>query len=156
MGALERRGTRVNHNDNGRRRWQFSLRSLFVLTAIVALVCGWYAQYLPRYRTENEALVRIGNLLGGRVEYARGLGVAPPGLEFVNVVYLPASTVSDDQVDLLIGYLRQLPRLTSVDIRQTRLSAQGLRRMKAALPLVDFGWVASDTHRRVIGGKKSE
>ena len=50
-------------------RWyQYSLSSLFILTALVALACGWYVNEMQRAAERRKAIAEIVEL-GGRVKY---------------------------------------------------------------------------------------
>ena len=104
------------------------------------MVCGSSSAV----RAEKEVLVSISELLGRPIVYARRGGGSPPGVEEVSIVYLPACAIRDQQIDVLVAYLRRLPGLVSVDVRQAKISSASLQRMQGALPGVAFGWVQSD------------
>jgi len=52
-----------------KRRWlQFSLRSMFVLTTLVAIACSWYTNEMRKAARKREAIEKIAEL-GGQVSY---------------------------------------------------------------------------------------
>ncbi|MBN1909284.1 MAG: hypothetical protein JW818_06065 [Pirellulales bacterium] len=108
---------------------------------MISLLLGWYASYLPMYRAEEKTLEGISRVVKAPVACTRITTMGPPGLEYVNIIYLPHGTLTDEQVDDLIPYLRELSGLNSVDIRRTKISPDALKRLQTALPDVAFGRV---------------
>ena len=129
-------------------RWfQYSLRSLFLLTLVVSLVMGWVAPRMKRTRQEDEAVEEI-KKLHGQVQYDYEvrqsgnppLDEEPPGPAwlrnllgenfFATVVKVhfdyDAASVTDRDLEPLKG----LTQLQWVDLRGTQVTDAGLEYLK--------------------------
>jgi hypothetical protein len=126
-----------------RLRFQFSLRSLLVLTVAVALPCSWLAVEMKQAREQRDALEAV-RQMGGAVGYVgfhpiplrKGGEPATPvwlqtllGRDFftgVHSVSFRNTRVGDGDLEHLAG----LPRLQTLDLSGTRISDAGLARLK--------------------------
>jgi hypothetical protein len=122
-------------------RFQFGIKNLFALTVVWALIFDWLGPQWSRYQAENDAMASLATLLGGPVQCSRTEGLV--GLAYVDTIHLPPCKIADAQVDAVIAQLRRLPRLYLVDAELDTTSAQGLKRLKEALPGVTFGKCSS-------------
>ena len=140
-------------------RWhfQFSIRSLLVLTVAVALPCNWLAIEMQKARHQREAVNAINNS-GGIVQYdlctpapiwlknlfgedlfADVIGVGAikdaqlkhcAGLPRLQELELDSSTVTDEGlVDLAV-----LAQLQRVSLNATNITDEGVAKLQQALP----------------------
>ena len=116
------------------RRWfQFSLRSLLIFTAIVAVCCGWMGRRIEQKRNEREAVEAISKL-GGEVMYDSG--AAPPGPNWLRRLLGEHFFSKVDQVTLHhvtdeeLTCLDELPDLVSVDLEGASITDVGLSHLR--------------------------
>ena len=159
--VLDRRGGRgrvlaadvplVPRRPGFRLRFQFSIRSLLLLTVVVAVACSWLAAEMERARKQRETVEEI-EKAGGTVSYdyqldpygdwdtrcqatgtSRGCEKLLGDDLFVNVteVSFAKSAISDAGLEHLKG-LTQLQRL---DLRGTKVSDAGLEHLKGLTQL---------------------
>jgi hypothetical protein len=134
-----------------RWRFQFSIRSLLVLTVVVAIACSWLAVERGQARKQREAVEGI-ERLNGRVYYDFHLD--PSGNTVVSSVPPWASDLLGDalfeevtQVDLSnvavgdadLQRLTALPRLRWLFLRATEVSDAGLEHPKGLTRLQYLG-----------------
>lgn len=117
-----------------RRRFQFSIRALLVLTFLVSLPYGWHAW---RQRVRDRAYWRLNafRALGGTAdaqivtdenEEVSGDGaMASPRFYFI-ALHLADSRITDKQMSLI----EPLTTLKTLDLRRTRVTNAGLRHLK--------------------------
>jgi len=128
-----------------RRRWlQFSVRSLFVLTLLVAAFLGWVRYEVDCAREEEQAAAAIG-ALGGSARRAREIRIASDGLARQIVAHLPErvrSFLGDRFLDPVadvgfpagvgdeaLGALDHFHHLEEVHLSGSRLTPAGLQRV---------------------------
>jgi hypothetical protein len=131
-------------NPEPKRRWfQFSLRMLLVLIAVVAIGCGWVAYELNQARQQRQIVAAIRHL-GGDVDYdchddpsklnAEWL-VETFGLDFCNDVVRVTfresngTTFGDADLEQSMKYLRGLPHLGDSDLAFTSITDAGLKQL---------------------------
>jgi len=134
---------------NPKRRWyQYSLRSMFILTTLVAIACSWYAYEMNEAAKRRTAIDEI-EKLGGEVGYADGHYVLrstrgePPawycwlrhlhGDEYLGnatFVELGSVKVTDDA----LVHMRALPRLEYLGLGWKQLTDEGVENLQSALP----------------------
>jgi hypothetical protein len=120
-----------------RWRFQFSIRSLLVLTATVALPCSWLAVEMRAARRQREAVAVIKNC-GGSVEYDWEYHWSPSmagprcrdwlheyGDDFFNDVVFVVGVSDDAQME----YLKGLPNVEFLDLDDTQITDTGLRQL---------------------------
>jgi hypothetical protein len=125
------------------RRWfQFSLRSLMIVVAVVAVPCAWLGHKIEQKRRQRDAIEAI-RRIGGRVEFgyqldSNGAQLAgdrqPPGALWlrkllgddffadVKSVDLSGTEVRDDDLQ----DLDELPDLEFLELNGTRITDAGL------------------------------
>lgn len=123
----------------GRRRLQFSLRALFVVTLLVAMVLGWYRRQVYRAQDEREAVEEL-TRLGAHVQFynepraqeARPQWLRPIFADQVTVIY---DGDAPEEVLVHLHRIRNLWRLyldgssvTDEDLREVA-SLRGLGRL---------------------------
>jgi hypothetical protein len=133
-----------------RLRFQYSIRSLFVLTAAVAIPCAWVAEVRNEARKQREAVEEI-EKAGGAPLFDYELGASdrsmpvdtPPGPywlckllgedPFVNVtwVWLDGPRVGDAGLE----QLKALPQLQVLDLHHTKVTDAGLVHLKGLTQL---------------------
>jgi hypothetical protein len=134
-----------------RLRWyQYSLRSLFVLTVLVAIAGSWYAW--KRQQVERQrAVVKLVEELGGEVEYdyqRSSLGTFIPNAEppgpawlrsllgddfFANVtgvVGLTYTEISDAKSEYFLERLKGSPQLKELSLGGTQVTDAVLEHLK--------------------------
>jgi hypothetical protein len=127
-----------------RLRWyQYSLRSLFVLTVLVAIGGSWFAWKKQQVERERVA-AKVFKELGGSVDYNWGYfakarpNTQPPGPAwlrgwlgddfFAHVVFLNLHSCPVADADL--EHLRDLPRLEIVYLDYTKVTDAGLENLR--------------------------
>ena len=125
-----------------RWRFQFSLRSLLVLTLAVAVSCSWLALEMKKAREQETAVDEIGRLYPYAVATA---GASTPGVKtieptwlrvllgemyFAEVVsvHLGGTLVTDEELDLLKS-LEEMRFLNLSNTRVTDMGVESLRRL---------------------------
>ena len=111
-----------------RWRFQFSIRSLLVLTVAVALPCSWLAVEMQEAKRERESAAAI-ERLGGRVVWSGLLGPAAlrsllgdDFLQTVDRVDLHGTAVTNDESETLKG----LTRLQDLVLRRITYTNVGM------------------------------
>ena len=139
-----------------RCRFQFSIRSLMVLTVAVAVPCSWLAVKMKQAERQRKAVEAIAKMRGGVVYDwvvdAKGKPVptptpsAPPWLrralgdDFfwkVKLVFLNNSQVTDSELEHIKGF-NQLQRL---ELNGTQVTDSGLEHLKG---LSQLQWLTLD------------
>jgi hypothetical protein len=124
-----------------RRRWQFGLRALLALTALVAVVFGAWRAYVEPYRREARVAAHVQSL-GGRVtmepagpKWLRWL-MGDERCRAVTAIDLSpyvtggtGSVASTDVGDVALTRLRGLRHLRSLDLSETDVTDEGLARL---------------------------
>jgi hypothetical protein len=127
-----------------RRRFQFSIRSLFLLVLAVAVPCGWLAVERERARRQSET-VEWTRKLGGYVEYdwqewyANLLSPTQPpgtifprdlpGVDFFHVIVL-IDLAGPQVTDAGLVYLERLTQLRGLILNRTQVTDAGLKHLK--------------------------
>ena len=133
-----------------RRRFQYSLRSLFVLMFLACVGMSWVGVKMQKARKQKEAVEAI-KKLGGQVQYdyeVRRPGNPPPGAgppgptwlrkllgddlftTVVNVVLFSSSATDAD-----LEHLTGLTQLQMLNIRNTKVTTAGLVHLKGLAKL---------------------
>jgi hypothetical protein len=128
-----------------RRRFQFSIRSLFVLVLSVAIPCGWLAVERERARRQSET-VEWTKKLGGYVEYDwqdvingnRLSATQPPGAalprDLLGVDFFHAIILIDlggtQVTDAGLEYLERLTQIHGLVLNRTQVTDAGLKHLK--------------------------
>ena len=110
-----------------RWRFQFSIRSLLVLTVAVAIPCSWLGVEMKEAKRQREAVAAI-ERLGGSVEWSRPFGPAWLRSSFGDGFYrhVISVTVSGSQVtDASLECISDLPQLRSLYICSQSFSFSG-------------------------------
>jgi hypothetical protein len=129
-------------------RFQFGIKSLLAVTAVWAVALSLLCPQFRRYQEEENTLAAIATLLGKPVQCKRCEGLG--GVAHVNYVYLPACTITVDQVDAIAAELRRLPRLDCVDISSATMNDSCKKRFRDALPNIHFGHVFAGNAKEEI------
>ena len=126
-----------------KRRWfQFSLRTLMIVTVIVAIPCAWLGRKIERKRRERAALKTIEEC-GGYVMYdyqseeQGGVKAEPPGPKWLREIlgddffgeatsFSSQAAADDAETSRLKDALRELPYLKSVDMCAPHITDSGL------------------------------
>ena len=139
-------------------RFRFSLRSLFLLCFVVAIVLGWFAVDLKQARNQQVAIQAIANA-GGRVFYSWELGVAnaqPPaaawlrrwlGVDFFSdAESIQAAALDDlfadatlDFTDIDMANLQHLPKLEFLALYGAPITDAGLSHVASLRSLRTLG-----------------
>jgi len=151
-----------------KRRWyQYSLRSMFVLTTLVAMACSWYAYEMKQAAERRAAIWKI-ERLGGEVVYYNAADPHTPGeppswhswlrklhgdahLGNPASVVLRTNEVTDD--DLV--NVKCLPNLQVLLLDGTQTSDAGLARLKDLDKLAVLGLAATQITDRGVAQLKS-
>jgi len=102
-------------------RWQFSLKRLFVLLGIAAVVCSILTTLLLPYERSLHAR-RVWEGLGAKVRCESGSAIWDFG-ENVTEVSASCSKVTDSEM----AYLARLPRVRYLDLSECAVGNDGLR-----------------------------
>ena len=112
--------------DKPKRRWyQYSLRSMFVLTTLVAIVCSWYVSW---YAVERQKTAKIRaaiaeiTKLGGEASYSHN--------RKDDVFHLIVQTT-----DAGLVHLKGLAKLNGLDLSHTPITDTGLVHLKGLTKL---------------------
>ena len=120
-----------------RRPYQYSIRTLLVLTLVVAVALSWPAWKLQQARKQHSLLLEIQEL-GGRVEkYGDGVWLQFFGESFAPVEELKLSGTLVTNAHL--KRLKTLPMLQSLDLDETQIANEGLRHLKGLTNLKTLG-----------------
>jgi hypothetical protein len=117
---------------------------------VVALFVLWIwiaPHFSSRYQAEDESLASLASLFAKPVQYQRVEGVS--GLQYVNYVFVPQCTITDDLIGSIVAQLRRFPRLVAVDVMPAKISDHGLKQLRDALPNVGFGSIGSSGHDKM-------
>jgi hypothetical protein len=129
-----------------KRRWfQFSLRTVMIFTALVAVVCGWLGSKIERKREERDAVKAI-EALGGVVIYDfqwvdyEFVSDAPPpgpawlrsllGDEFFGAVDFVALRSRPEAIDDSLESFKGLAQLRTLLLSETGVSDAGLAHLR--------------------------
>ena len=140
-----------------RLRFQFSIRSLLVLTIAVAIVCSWMPVEMKQANRERETAAAI-TQMGGRVDSSEPSGPAwlrsrLGGSFFDNVqrVSLVDADITDEALDRLaeFGQLEQLTFGGPMGTKGSQITDAGLKHLSVMIQLkrVELGW----THVTDVG-----
>lgn len=144
----------VRHCPNLPLAFQYSIRSLLLLTLAVALQCSWLAVERDEAKRQREAVKAIGDMLGSVMyDYDTGksgpytMFVSPPGQiwlrnvlgeDFFNniatVNFLANPYVSDEDLGRIEGIIKALPQIQRLDLSGTQVTDAGVAKLKQALP----------------------
>jgi len=136
--------------DNPKRRWyQYSLRSMFILTTLFAIACSWYA-YERRKTAKVRAAIAEIEKLGGKANYSydaerdtfrlfldtsdAGL-VHLKGLANLNQLYLTSTQITDAG----LVHLKGLTSLETLDLQGTQVTDAGMLHLKGLTKLERLG-----------------
>ncbi len=124
-----------------KRRWfQFSLRTLMILTAIVALACGWLGSKIEQKRRQREAvatIVKLGDNAQAAYDFQlNGNTEGPPGPAWVRgllgenffseVVGAQFEGVQDaERADAGLACIGEFRKLETLTLHGTRVSDRG-------------------------------
>ena len=134
-----------------RRAFQFSMRTLMIVTLICAIGAAWLGQKIERKRKEREAVEAITNSGGGAFyDYQRVKG--KPGLWQRAEPYGPAwlqkflgehffSEVDNIHASGGLDHLRDLPNLPSLWLMGGGVTDAGLVNLKGLTNLKDLGLI---------------
>jgi hypothetical protein len=118
-------------------RFQFSIKSLLVLTLVWAVVLGLLSPQWNRYDQEERAVREIEAILGQPVECRRMAGFV--GLEYVSAVKFPTARIPDEKVAPLVTQLRRFPQLDYIEVSGTTFSPEATRHIQEAWPSIRPG-----------------
>jgi hypothetical protein len=136
-----------------KRRWfQFSLRTLMIGTVVVAVIAGWLGRGIEHNRRESEVAKAVTSI-GGTIFYdyerwgggwSRGPKPNGPGwlrailgencFSEVTFVGLSDTIVTDADLPAIEQNMSHLAHLKMLDVTRTKISAAGVKHLKAALP----------------------
>jgi|GEM_PF-2034355 len=149
----------------GKRRWyQFSLRTLLILTLILAIPCAWLGRRLERKRRERNAVKAVTAKFGQtHYDYElenRSEADGPAWLRrllgddfFSDVHAVTLRGGSHDDCDL--AFLQELPELRQLDLQDTTITDAGLEHLSGLSELVRLnlkGTFVSDAGLRRVKG----
>jgi hypothetical protein len=132
------------------KRFQFRLRTLLIVTTVVAVTAGWLGRWIERNRRQSEIVEAITSS-GGYVyfdyeRWGKGWTHGPNGpgwlrsllgenvFSEVDCVGLSDTSVSDADLPGIEKSMKELGHVTTLDVARTKISAGGAKRLKAALP----------------------
>jgi Leucine rich repeat len=134
-----------------KRRWfQFSLRTLMIFTAVIAIACGWVARKTEQKRREREALRALAALNPGHLvffyDYQCPPGdvfAEPPGPAWLRKLlgddfFGSVDGISISQTaaqDASLVHLKYFPELHSVDLSETNITDLGLANLESLTQL---------------------
>ena len=137
--------------DKPRRRWyQYSLRSLFILTTLVAIACSWYAYEMNEAAKRRAAIAEIEKLGGGVYYYDGPHGEPPKWYSWMrklhgdqhlgNAVYVGLNNPGITDADLV--HLRGLTKIEMLYLTQSQITETGLVHLGdlANLRMLDLVW----------------
>lgn len=132
-----------------RRRLQFSLRTLLILTTAVAVGSGWLGRKIERKRKEREAIAGIAEA-GGSVwyDYQQGPAAEPAGPAWLRGVLgdnffsevVKARLVGNSIGDAGLANVKGLPQLRALELSGAYVNEVGLANLKdlTELELLDL------------------
>ena len=128
-----------------RRRPRFSIRTLLLLTAIIAVACGWLGQQVASSLSQRNALNRLNQSVGHVNVGCRPEGAGTEswmhrlcGDDFYPVVYfinLGGTTVTDSELSVF----HELPDVVSIDLSSTSIGDGGVSHLKH---LKNWFWIS--------------
>ena len=137
--------------DHKLRWYQYKLSSLFILTALVAIACSWYATQMHNAAKRRVAIAEIEKLEGGHVRYYDGsnpdtAGKPPRWFSWLRKLhgdeYLGnAVTVtfwSTETTDAGLVHLKGLTSLESLLLFGTQITDAGLEQLKGLTKLQEL------------------
>jgi type II secretory pathway pseudopilin PulG len=119
-----------------RRRYRFSLRTLFIGILAVALVCGWFAAKLQIARRQQQAVATI-RATGAEVGYDYNQNRPPQWLTDLQGVdfFCPVITVhvypNTNITDADLALLKTFPNLQCLYINRSSITDAGLKNLSA-------------------------
>ncbi len=137
-----------------RRQFQFSIRSMFVLTVAVAVPCSWLMTEIKWAREQQDAVDKLGGNVGydyeSKIPFNSRAIAIPPGPSwlrdvlgddfFINVDYLG---LDDTEItDAEIEHLKYLPQLINLSLTQTKITDIGLVQLEN-LNQLEYLWLSS-------------
>ena len=144
-----------------KRRWyQYSLRTLFIITTLFALVCGWYAYEMQKAAKRRAAIAEF-EKLGGRVWYydvcdsSDIRGETPAWYSWLrkfhgdkhlgNAVGVDFLFVSLQDTDAALEHVKGLANLEMLWIDDTKVTDEGAKKIEEALPKCEIYHFIWDT-----------
>jgi hypothetical protein len=127
-----------------RWRFQFGIRSLLILTVVVALPCSWLAVTMRQAKRQREAVVGIESA-GGKVQWSKSSGLAwlrsLLGDAFFRYVASVILLDNENVTDHGLEHLKELSQLESLDISFTKVTDDGLKNLKGLNNLQELSLV---------------
>ncbi len=137
-----------------KRRWfQYSLRSLLIFAAIVAVACGWLGSKIERKRRERaaaEAIVKLQGQVSWDYERVAGdphswqpAGAVPFGPSWLRAILGDNFFSEVDCIYCFSGLenLREFPRLRSLRLMSLGVTDDGLEAVKTLTELHDLALI---------------
>jgi hypothetical protein len=127
-----------------RWRFQFSVRSLFVLTVAVATACSWLSADLKKAREQENAIRAIEEVGGNAAEEGGNpAGALPPGTAWLRELLkdefftnIADVTLSESKVtNAGLEHLKDLTDLRVLNLHETQVTNAGLERVKGLTQL---------------------
>ena len=133
--------------DKPKRRWyQYSLRSLFILTTLVAIACSWYAYEMQEAAKRRAAIAEIVEL-GGVIEYydaKSGCGNPPRWYSWLRTLHgdehldnpFGVSLIGLEVTDAELMDLKSLTNLKSLGLSKSQITDAGVVHLKGLTNLL--------------------
>jgi hypothetical protein len=119
-------------------RWfQFSLRSLFILTFLVAIACSWLAVTMQNQRKQKAAAEAIEKAGGEVVSEPTWLGKLLRDDSLVRVIYVDLRHTEVTDADL--AHLQGLSQLQDLRLSNTKITDAGLVHLQGLSQLQELG-----------------
>ncbi len=133
-------------------RWyQYSIRTLFIITTLFAIACSWYAYEMQKAAKRRAAIAEI-EKLGGWVRYydanrSKKLGEPPAwyswlrklhGDEYLGNVVVVSFVVANELTDDGLVHLKELTSVESVQLGFTPITDDGLVHLKGLVYLKEL------------------
>jgi Leucine-rich repeat (LRR) protein len=126
-----------------RRRFQFSIRSLLLLTVVIAIPCSWLANEIRWAKRQREALAEIDKTTYGKYSFPVGTYSYPVD-ELGWPTYWPRRVLGDDffvsvhyvflggpgVTDAVLENLKGLPQLQRLSLDGTKITDAGLENLE--------------------------
>lgn len=152
-----------------KRRWrQFTLRTLMVFTALVAIGCGWFASKLHEARQQRQAVVAILKLGGSQlISYDNGAFNSESRLERLASVFdldflhnVVAVILPDNIADADFANCGKLLYLQSLEVKSKHITDVGLKSLDgltrlSALNLAGTDVMGTGLQRHLTSGFES-
>jgi hypothetical protein len=146
---MDSKALNVGPQKGKRRRFQFSLRTLLILTTALAVGSGWLGRKIDRKRKEREAIAGI-EVAGGSVwyDYQQGPVAEPSGPGWLRGVLgdnffsevVKAHLVGNSIGDAGLANVKGLPHLRALELSGAYVNEAGLANLKdlTELELLDL------------------